>query len=331
MFVSDDNFRRWVLNPSVADEKFWQEYLLRYPNQVERVQEARAIVTAIGRHFDRNSVSTAELADSYTQLRRRMATEKNRPAPRTYRRIWRVAAAIAVVVSLSLFGWLGLRTAGGADKVYATELGERRELILPDGSHVNLNAGSRLTVSSDWDDRATREVRLEGEAYFKVRRYPATGRKFVVHTADLDVIVLGTQFNVNTADKTTEVTLEEGKIEVDFTVDPTLANRSLTPGEVIRYDTEQRTVELERADTRLYTSWKDGELVFEDARLTDIANRLERFYAITFVLSDRAENVASIRATLPTTSLEECLQSLELLLLSDGLSVTRENNTVRID
>ena len=98
---------------------------------------------------------------------------------------------------------------------YLYRQGSRTHLTLPDGTMVWLNAGSRLSYGKNYNT-ATREVNLTGEAFFDVAHN--TQKPFLIHTARIDVQVLGTSFNVKSypTDRTTEATLIRGSIEVSI-------------------------------------------------------------------------------------------------------------------
>ena len=91
--------------------------------------------------------------------------------------------------------------------------GSRTRTILPDGSTVWLNAGSKISYKPGLSG-TTREVILEGEAYFDIVK--RAGRAFIVHTKEIDISVLGTAFNVKSYpnDKTIETTLIRGLVSI---------------------------------------------------------------------------------------------------------------------
>ena len=97
---------------------------------------------------------------------------------------------------------------------YSTTFGEWKTITLPDGSVVELNANSLLTITKHWSENNNRTVWLTGEAFFKVKKIPSTKCKFIVKTKDLKVEILGTSFNVNSRFDQTEVFLEEGKVKL---------------------------------------------------------------------------------------------------------------------
>lgn len=131
------------------------------------------------------------------------------------RRVWLAVASAAIIL---FAGWL-LKTSPSPVKeetkqeALEARKGSRSRSLLPDGTTVWLNAGSKLYYENDFTG-STREVRLEGEAFFDVVKNP--DQPFIVHTYGIDIKVLGTAFNVKSypEDKTTETTLYRGSVRV---------------------------------------------------------------------------------------------------------------------
>src|SRR5690606_40088 len=84
--------------------------------------------------------------------------------------------------------------------VEKSSVGERKSFQLPDGSKVMLNSASTIQVSKNFNE-TTRELTLSGEAFFDVASNPE--KPFIIHTASMDVKVLGTIFNVKAYDEET--------------------------------------------------------------------------------------------------------------------------------
>ena len=124
-----------------------------------------------------------------------------------------IAASVVLVVASGVW-YLATHNVEGSSNLYKTGFAKTKKITLPDGSKVTLNANSELKLSSNWGDKGDRQVWLEGEAYFEVEKKLATHQKFIVHTKDIDVEVLGTKFNVNTRHEKAIVSLEEGKIKL---------------------------------------------------------------------------------------------------------------------
>jgi ferric-dicitrate binding protein FerR (iron transport regulator) len=137
-----------------------------------------------------------------------------------------------LLIAAGLGVWSYLRA---GENAHTTHYGETARIKLPDGSMVVLNAHSTLTYN-DWSEGQTREVWLNGEAFFEVqKKHDATGRvKFVVHTGDLNVEVLGTRFNVSNRGLRTQIVLEEGKVRLRYEQE-TEKVIDMQPGELVEY------------------------------------------------------------------------------------------------
>lgn len=154
---------------------------------------------------------------------------------------------------------------------------------LADGTEINLNADSRITYPTNFNG-TSREITLEGEAYFTVAKSDAP---FIVHTRLGDVSVYGTQFNVRQyADENViKTTLVEGSVSYR---NDTVEETRLHPSEQLTYIEGEPSVSIESVDTDTYTAWRDDVLCFEDETLYEIMRTLARWYDIEFTFADRA-------------------------------------------
>ena len=164
--------------------------------------------------------------------------------------------------------------------------GKTSEVLLPDGTKVFLNAGSRLVYPENFTGK-TREVFLVGEAFFVVshdQRHP-----FIVQVSDLRVKVLGTRFNVSAypTDNVIETVLAEGKVQMERN-NAGLFDRAteLVPNQLASFDRTTRETSIRTVDPENYTLWTAGILKFESTDLNRITKRLERFYNIRFIYVD---------------------------------------------
>lgn len=174
--------------------------------------------------------------------------------------------------------------------ILRTERGGEWNVVLSDGTRVYLNASSMLKypVSFTGDSR---EVILEGEAYFEVTPHPE--KPFIVRTNEMNIRVRGTSFNVNaySAQKTVRTTLVDGKIEVECSGSAHI----LLPGQQVIFEKETKSVTVADVDTELYTSWKNGFYKFNDTRLEDILTMLSLRYDVDVIYAD--ESVKEMRFT----------------------------------
>ncbi|MGQ8338220.1 FecR family protein [Sunxiuqinia sp. A32] len=154
--------------------------------------------------------------------------------------------------------------------------GKRTDVVLADGTHIWLNSGSQLSYPEEFKPDS-REVYLSGEAFFEVKSNP--DKPFYVVTRDIKIKVFGTSFNVTSyeEDKTIETVLVEGKISAGRNK---LFAKSinLTPGERMTYDKKNENLSTDKVDVRMYSSWVNGYLIFQNVPLVEIFKKLERFY-----------------------------------------------------
>lgn len=327
MLALDDDFRRWVQAPKTEEETFWQEYILLYPAQKEEVEKAKAILKAIHQYYAVD-IAPTEIEASFANVEQRIQASNAMQIVRKKRwQVWQIAASILFLIGLSALTILYFQSAPRMN-VYATAFGQQQKVSLPDGSVVMLNANSKLKTSTSWNQKKSREVWLEGEAYFSVTKIPSTQAKFIVHTPDLNVEVYGTHFNVNTRKEKTQVVLEEGNIHLRFTDDKVSKDLAMKPGDIIFYNKLIKKLERKSQSTRLYTSWKDGVLIFESAKLEEVVDRIEEIYEVQLIIPKNQLKALPIKASLPINNLKECLETLELLLISEGVALKIQGDTI---
>ena len=209
-----------------------------------------------------------------------------------------------------------------------TRDGSRTRAQLPDGTEVWLNGGSRLTYNPDMNNLDSRDVTLEGEAFFDVTRNAA--KPFYIHTKKMDIRVLGTSFNVKayTQDHTTEATLITGAVEVTLN-DGLERNIKLIPNQKIVLQHPDSA--SERAQPKLVagykvesirggqldnmiveTAWRDNYLVFDNDNFEDIALKMEHWYGIKVHLNGKKLKNYHFTGTFQHESFAEVLDALKV-------------------
>lgn len=163
-------------------------------------------------------------------------------------------------------------------------VGGEYSLRLADGTGVWMNSGSSLKFPVNFSEDK-REVELKGEAYFEVTK---SRIPFVVKTADMDVKVLGTSFNVSVYedDEAVTATLVTGRVEI-FEHHNQQAYL-IVPGNTLEYRKSTHEVTIDTPDPEIYTSWIKGEFKFRDMRLEEIMVKLNRWYNCTVSYEDPA-------------------------------------------
>lgn len=244
------------------------------------------------------------------------------------KQFWRIGGMVAAVVLLICC--IGLLPYLRADKeiFQQTAYGEVKKLFLPDSSLVVLNGNSSISYSDDWEQGANRVVRLQGEAYFKVRKKPNTLAKFQVITQDLTVEVLGTAFNVNAHKNETRVFLEEGQVKVnlDHQLDQVV---DLAPGEAMVYSSiDRKLTPPETIVEEQQPSWRAGFSTFTAAPLQAILEELSQAHKLEFSIADTLLAKTQFTVTLPTENMDE---TMELLEKSISASIHKEGSRYIID
>ena len=211
---------------------------------------------------------------SYAELKKvnkRIHPEKNS----FYRRL----AVIAAIIVLPLLGivtttWY-YKYAGISSDMHMVECfvpnGERKQVILPDGSIVWLNANSVLIYPEKFGK--TRTLFLSGEGHFTVTKDKE--RPFIVKTKEMDVQVLGTSFNVMAyeTDESSSVVLVTGAVQVDTKDDEDFR---LEPNRMFSY--YQGECDIKEVNVNDYILWKDGLYTYRSEHLSVILDRLSRYY-----------------------------------------------------
>lgn len=190
---------------------------------------------------------------------------------RTFARYAVAASLVAMVVGSGLY--FGLDREPDYSAEFATVLGERRQVALPDGSVLDLNGRTRMKVHFYRDSR---QIELaEGEAMFSVEHDPS--RPFVVQTGQGSVTVTGTRFDVRRDPALTQVAVESGTVKVKGRADESGNQVTLTAGLGSNIDASGKVTPASAVNTAAITAWRGGKLVFNDASLKDVVRDVSRY------------------------------------------------------
>lgn len=220
------------------------------------------------------------------------ALAENQPTRRERRPLLRYAVAasvLAVALGLGLFS--GLNHPGGYSAEFSTALGERKHVALPDGSVIDLNSRSRLQVRYETDRRL---IELsEGEAMFSVEHDSA--RPFVVEAGSGKITVTGTRFDVRRDVTQTRVAVEQGTVKVQGHDAPDNEFINLTAGLGTHVDEQGKVAAAYAVNPAELTAWRGGKLVFNNARLSEVAAEVSRYREQPLTVSN--PDVANLRLT----------------------------------
>lgn len=246
-------------------------------------------------------------------------------------RKWNVTLRrIAAVVLLLILGgsvvWLYQNTwlFKQQTTVLITAPNSKGHFVLPDGSTVWLNKESKLTFSQN-DFRQRRKVRLEGEAFFEVKRNKKS--PFVVAMDKIDIQVLGTTFNASNylTDSCIEVTLNSGAVML---FGETLKKEiQLKPGDHFVFNKHAHIFQLGQTNPYYYSIWKEEQLVFDDHPLNEIIPCLETWFRVKIEcpvgLAESTHLTFAVRNETP----EEIMRSISYIT---PIEYTIEGNIITI-
>ena len=165
--------------------------------------------------------------------------------------------------------------------------GKKFSVVLTDGSKVYLNSGSVLKYPIKFLPNQKREVFLQGEAYFDVSKNNKD--LFIVNSNRINVEVYGTKFNVRnySEDFNSDIVLVSGSVAIK-----NIQNKESTllkPGFKGSVDKITLKITESKINTKIYTSWIDGEVVFRKESFSQILKKLERLYNVT-IIDNRIES-----------------------------------------
>lgn len=189
---------------------------------------------------------------------------------------WQIAAAMLVGV-IGAAGWWFFNNWQSRHQMIVVQVaaGDQREMLLPDSSHVWLNAGARIEYPRQFSE--VRTVKLEGEAFFDIQ--PDEHHPFEVHTQEINVQVLGTSFDVkaySTLDET-QVTVKTGMVKVlhdQKGLDVLSANDQLT------FSRSAQQYMKSKVDNQQINEWASGMISLSQAGFTELAVTLENQYGV---------------------------------------------------
>lgn len=242
----------------------------------------------------------------------------------------RVAAILLIPLTVAFY-LLGLNQHNNnitaSQNTVNVPLGATSNFILPDGTEVMLNSGSKLTYPMSFESKDNRTVALNGEGYFRVKKDKK--KPFMVNMNGLDVKVTGTTFNARAYEDETNVVvaLAEGSVLLgDTEQEKSFENmKGLKPNDVAVFNKNTRKMELiQNADLTKYLAWTHGLTVFDNDPIQTVIEKLEKLYNVEVIISDKELLNYRLTATFTGEPLEQALNIISLSssvncqILSDG-------------
>ena len=195
-------------------------------------------------------------------------------------------------------------------------------LVLGDGSHVRMNTNTVLRYRVPFTG-ATREVWLEGEAYFEVT--PDNTRPFVVHFADNSVMVLGTQFNISCYNEQPSRTmLVSGSVCLSNSIDSVV----LLPGQEGVIGADRQGINVQEADVDVNMAWLNNRFYFKERSLFEIMRALSDWYGVTVRFNDR--DLGSMLFSVETKRYEDIDSVLEILENTKKICFVKKDDVIEV-
>ncbi|MGV8093245.1 MAG: FecR family protein [Mangrovibacterium sp.] len=236
------------------------------------------------------------------------------------------AALIAAFFIGNLFRSVWVLSPGSEyETKVSVPLGQMSEVTLYDSTHVWLNSGTSLRYTSHFGKK-DRHVSLDGEAFFKVKH---SKLPFRVKLRNSEIEVTGTSFNAVSykEEKVSQVTLIEGSVRINNPKGEEIM--TLSPSQQITIPENLNDIQVSHVNADFFYSWTEGKIVFEEARLADVALRLERWYNVE--IRFEGEGTGDLRFTgtiLKNKPIDQIIKAFQLLL---PVKIDHQNNLQKKD
>ena len=324
-FVLNEYFQQWILQPTFDSNIFWQNFLLENPQKEKEIMSAKEIILRF--REDNDSPTPEQMNTVWNKIKLQnneisenklvIITPKKRPN-------WMsIAASILLIISIlgTVYYYKIIQK-----ETYQVAFGENREITLPDGSIVKLNANSTLKISTDWSEKNTREVWLNGEAFFTVTKKPNQGNaKFIVHTSKVDVEVLGTEFNVSERDTNTNVTLNSGKIRLNVHNNKDVQSIIMNPGEQVSFSSNSLKINKKEVKPEVVSAWVSNRWMLESTSLQEIATKIEDTFGFEVIITDAQLANERMTGVIMTNNMDEVLEGISTIY---SLKIKKEDNKI---
>ncbi|MBL7826851.1 MAG: FecR domain-containing protein [Saprospiraceae bacterium] len=261
-----------------------------------------------------------DLNAAFEKVRKQISTEAQPQGLKVLsigQKLLRLAAAVALL-TIAVWGAVQLSSTGSEfATVQATGL---QTIQLSDGTQVWLREGSSLEHAISYEGKHQRQVRLKGEAYFKVAHDPS--RPFQVSLPDHSTVeVLGTEFSVRSEEAQTVVLVRSGKVR--FSPDGQAQSPVLTANQKAVFHTTNRQLKISNVQSLNELSWQTGGLEFINTPLKQVVADLETYYQVKIRLVN--EQMAGCPHSAPLTQ-APISEVLEAIALTHSLKVKETGN-----
>lgn len=313
-FLQQASFKNWVLGENIADCTYWDTWIAENPENAPMAFFAAKLVS--GLPVLASDVTDEQIRAEWNRLYNKIQeVEPKRTTSKVVQFLLRAAAIVAFAIVSGTLAVYYLFSPVIVE--YATEGNMQKRVVLSDGTEIALNNKSSIIVQSTSRFAVPREVWLKGEAYFHVQPLNAESglKPFIVHTPDLDVKVLGTQFNVNARNSRTKVLLDEGKVMLKIMQQVVADSISMVPGDFVSYASLENKVSTAKnpVNSNYVTAWKTGFFEFDKTPVSEVITLAESVLDVKVVLSKPAILKQTITGKIPCKNPDDIFNSLSSL------------------
>ena len=315
-FISNPNFQEWVIRPTGENEHFWNSFVQSHPEKNEVVENAKRVLKSL--RFKEEFPTEEYIQNRFAEHLKAVGSSNGAKVipitTKVWKTVWKIAAVVGgIIILTSILFYLNNKH---QDAVVATNYGEMKEIVLPDSTHIVLNAHSKIKYSKSWEEKEPREVWLEGEAFFDVRHLNKNenniqpGERFLVHVDDLNIEVLGTSFNVRQRRGTIEVVLQSGKVKLSVPDKEIM----MKPGDWIVYNGAENSIIRSQTEAENYSAWKEKKLILTNPTVEQIVQYLEDSYGKIIVLDNPELRNKKIEGPILLNNLDDALFVISTVL-----------------
>jgi transmembrane sensor len=326
-FLVDNTFQLYCAGTDKMCISYWENYIKAHPEQEAVIDEAKRLYVILSGNKKPLNTQVDLLKESFEPRENENIT----PLGKSYTWI-KIAAAVFLLFGACLF-YLGKGKKQNVQQNlithFSTKGGERKKITLTDGSVVLLNAKSTLVLNTDFNDK-NREVHLVGEAFFDIAHNK--NKPFKVHTADFDINVLGTIFNVKAypEEATSEAVLIKGIIVMEgtgnkgnsITLKPSqkvIFYKKLdapVSGKLLKPQVQHPEITINHYtkvnDTTIVEmAWTQNRLEILDQSFGELQSVLERWYNVKIEFKDRDIEKYHFTATFSNENIVQVLNALQ--------------------
>ncbi|MFT7231841.1 MAG: transmembrane sensor [Cyclobacteriaceae bacterium] len=311
-FLVDESFRKWILNPTPELDIHWTEWMDANPDKRNILLQSKDVALRLRFNEFASDLETKERISKQIKIE---TPDWNQPKRAIFFGQWlKVAAVLIFALGLGFLTYYLSPVNLQSDQIVEAgmvlkenPLGVRSQHTLSDGTLVTLNAGSSIRYPKKFQiDK--REIILSGEAYFEV--VSDSLRPFSVISNEVNVVVLGTKFNVISEEENHSVALLEGSVKVFGGASEVL----LSPGQQARYNINSQNFSIESFDQRNVFDWVNGKLTFQEASFGEVKDRLMRWYGVNIAVVNQPNVLDwSYTGSFNNESLESVLLNMSMV------------------